>query len=203
MAQPLQKSFAGLPQSFLKPFRANAIAARPRLGSILVPAIFSRVGVPHADQVKILFPIRPFFIERRRAKTGFNPMHRSILTDTRLRHVVQVFVARNGAFAERSVHNRLPKNFFPPGLDSRFHQVTHGRKIPNPGRIANRTHSRNLIFNDTDSKQIPKLEWVARATRLFRPASGRTERGQRWNWKQTYGKVRALSHSERQASRLP
>ena len=41
--------------------------------------------------------------------------------------------------------------------------------------------------------RTPKLKWVARATRLCRPATGRTEGEGRWHWQPTHEEVRALS----------
>jgi hypothetical protein len=58
-----------------------------------VTAVPARVGVLHAEQLEILFPIRSLLRERRIAKAGLNPYHDPVFVHPRMLHVVQIFVA--------------------------------------------------------------------------------------------------------------
>src|SRR2546427_6468714 len=78
-AQFPQKRLALCAQPFLKLGRAVAVAARPRLGAIFVPAITPRMSVFDAEQIEILLPVRAFFGQRRIAETAFNPGGEAVL----------------------------------------------------------------------------------------------------------------------------
>ena len=79
-------------QSLFEPLRAIAVAARPTFSAVLVATVFPIVRVLHAEQIEMLLPVRPFFLQRCGAETGFHPMRDAILAHARLLHVVSVFV---------------------------------------------------------------------------------------------------------------
>ena len=73
---------------FLQVLRAIAVAAGPRLCSVFVPAIASRVRILYADQFEIFFPIRTLFRKRRIAEASFHPGRSSGFVHPRFAHVV-------------------------------------------------------------------------------------------------------------------
>ena len=82
---------------------AIAIAARPRLGAVFVPAIPARMGVLYTDQIEIFFPICPLFRQWRIAKAGLDPGGGAVPIHPRLVHIVNVLVAGDRIFSERAV----------------------------------------------------------------------------------------------------
>jgi hypothetical protein len=60
--QYVHKRLAIASELFFKPARAIALPAGPGLGAVFVPAIIATMGIDHADQLEILFPVRPFFL---------------------------------------------------------------------------------------------------------------------------------------------
>jgi hypothetical protein len=86
----------------LEAFCAIAVRAGPGLCAIPVTAILSVVSILDAEQLEVLFPIRPLLLKRGRAKTGLNPMCNAILANPRLFHVINVFITSNGTFSECS-----------------------------------------------------------------------------------------------------
>ena len=93
-----------------------------------MPAIASRVRVFHAEQFKVLLPVRTLFVEWRRAETGFNPVRGAVIADPSLLHVVNIFIAGNGAATERSIRNGIAQSLLPSTLHASFDQVTHGQR---------------------------------------------------------------------------
>src|SRR4051812_17830000 len=76
-----------LAREFLfEPGRAVALAARPRLGAVFVPAVFPRVRVLHREQLEKFLPIRPLLVERRGAKTNLHPARDAVGEQSRLLH---------------------------------------------------------------------------------------------------------------------
>ena len=53
----------------------------------------------------------------------------AILTDPGLLHVVNVFIASDGALAERAIGDGLEKGIFLSGFDAGFDEVTHAQPI--------------------------------------------------------------------------
>ena len=92
-----------------------------------MPAILPVVRVFDLQQLKILFPIRTFFLERRGAIARLHPVRDAIFTDPRLFHVIDIFVTGNGAPTQRAVPNGLPQSLFPTGFYPCFDQITHGK----------------------------------------------------------------------------
>ena len=60
-----------------------------------MPAIFAVVRVLDAQEFKVFFPIKPFFGQRRGAKTGLDPTRYAVIADARVLEVVNVFVSGN------------------------------------------------------------------------------------------------------------
>ena len=93
--QRFEEGFALAAQLLFQLLRTVAIAARPRFGPVLVPAIAARMRVLHPDELEIFFPIRPFLRQRRIAKTGFDPGRDALTVHPRLVHIMNIFVARD------------------------------------------------------------------------------------------------------------
>src|SRR5258708_1647969 len=79
LAPALQLSFQTL--------GAVAIAAGPRFGSVLVLASPPVVRVLNTRQLEVLFPVGPFFEQRRGTVADFHPAGGLVFADPRLLHV--------------------------------------------------------------------------------------------------------------------
>ena len=110
---------------FLQLFRAIAVAAGPQLCSVLVPAIASRVRILYAEQFEILLPVRALFRERRLAEASFHPDRSSGFVYARLAHVVQIFIAGDGATPERTVVDRADERTFLARFQLCFNEIPH------------------------------------------------------------------------------
>jgi hypothetical protein len=115
-----------LAQPFFQLFRAIAVGAGPRFLTVQVPAIFARVGIFNAKQLKIFFPVRAFFSERGRAKTNFDPGHRVVGCSARVLHIPEIFIAGNRPAAQCLFIDCSSEIRFTPGFDACFYQITHG-----------------------------------------------------------------------------
>src|ERR1044072_6945116 len=85
------------------------------------------MSVLHAEEVEILLPKRPLLVERRIAETGLHPGRNASGIDARLLHVVLVFVARDRAFPERVIIDRLEQRLLLSRFYTDFDEVTHGK----------------------------------------------------------------------------
>ena len=121
----LQERLPFLAQALFEAFGAIAVAARPGLGAVPVAAIFAIVRVFDAEEVEIFFPVRTLLLKRRRAETGFDPMGRAVVAEASLLHVVEVFVAGDGALAERVVADGLQKSLVVAGFHASFDEIAH------------------------------------------------------------------------------
>src|SRR6476646_1318893 len=70
---------------------AVAVGAGPGLLAVEIAALGAGVGVLDANKLEILFPIRPFFLERLVAEADLDPFDRAITVDARISHVAEVF----------------------------------------------------------------------------------------------------------------
>ena len=77
------------------------------------------------DQIEEFFPVGAFFGQRRIAKTAFNPFRDAVLIQPGFTHVVQIFVARDRAAAERFLSDCAKEIVFLCGLELCFDEVTH------------------------------------------------------------------------------
>ena len=109
----------------LQLFRAIAVAAGPQLCSILVPAIASQVRILYAEQFEILLPVGALFRERRLAEASFHPDRSSGFVHARLAHVVQIFIAGDGAPPERTVVDRADERTFLARFQLCFNEIPH------------------------------------------------------------------------------
>ncbi len=73
-------------------------------------------------------------------------MRHAVIAEARLLHVPVIFIARNGAPAQRAVGDRLQQGFFGPGLTralTRYRMAakytTENRLNENPGANSNET----------------------------------------------------------------
>ena len=123
--QCLQEGATLVTQLLFERVRAIAFGTGPRFRSILVSAIPSRMRVLHLEQFKVFLPIGTFFIERSVAETHFNPARRVISCQSCLLHVMQVFVASDGAATKYAGPNRLKQRWRAIRFDARLYQVPH------------------------------------------------------------------------------
>lgn len=93
-----------------------------------MPAVPAGMRVLHAEQLEILFPIRPFFFQRLIAETGLDPGRDAFPLHAGLPHIALVFVSSDGAFAEGVVLDRIEQRFFLAGLYPGFNEVAHGKR---------------------------------------------------------------------------
>src|SRR5207237_9617856 len=104
---------------------AVAVAARPVLGTVFVPALAARVRVLDGVELEELFPVGPLFRERRGAEAGLHPLDAAVGELARVRHVVQIFAAGDGSFAERGVLDGVVQCSAPTVLHARGDQLWH------------------------------------------------------------------------------
>ena len=90
-----------------------------------MPAIFPGVRVLYGKKVEVLFPIRSLLIERRRAETGFDPLDGAAFIDACFLHVVEIFVAGNGAAAKFAGIDRGQEWLGLAGFNASFDEITH------------------------------------------------------------------------------
>jgi hypothetical protein len=64
------------------------------------------MGVLYADELEELFPVRPFLIERHIAIAHLDPADSAIGAESRLSHVVQIFIAGHRSAAECALFDR-------------------------------------------------------------------------------------------------
>ena len=123
--QFFQKRLSGLLQPLFEAPSAIAIGAGPGFSAVFMAAISSRMSVLHLQQFKIFLPVRPFFIQRRGAETGFNPVSDALLVEPGVPQIVNVFFSRNRAAAQRPIGNGVEQGLFASGFESSLHQITH------------------------------------------------------------------------------
>ena len=73
--------------------------------------------VSNAEQIKILLPIRPFFLQRSGTKAHFHPRADAVFCNAGLVHILIVFVTRHGSPAQGARFNR--KRYGGCGLSKR------------------------------------------------------------------------------------
>src|SRR5947209_16201876 len=69
-----------------------AIAARPSLRAVLVPAVAPRMRIFHTHELEIFLPVGALFGQRRIAKTGFDPGCNAVVVQARFVHIINVLV---------------------------------------------------------------------------------------------------------------
>jgi len=100
-------------------FCTVAISTSPGFRTVLVTAKATVMRVLHARQIKILFPIRPFFLERSRAIADFDPASGFVLAKPSVFHISKVLAFSNRSLAQSAILNRSKKSGFAAGLHSR------------------------------------------------------------------------------------
>ena len=120
-----QQSHAFTSQLVFQALGAITFAARPQLRPVLMPAIFSRMRVFHAEQLEIFFPIRPFLIQRRITETSFDPCGGAGFIQACLLHIIEILITGDVSLAERLVFYRPQQ----PGITAAFNlclnQIAH------------------------------------------------------------------------------
>ena len=79
----------------------------------------------HGEKLEVFLPIGPLFLQRRLAKTRFDPGRNPGEVDPRLLHVVLVFVTRDGASTERLLVDGAEKWILLASLHAGFNEVAH------------------------------------------------------------------------------
>ena len=96
----------------LQTLGAIAGLAGPGLRSVLVPALLAVVRVLHLDQIEVLLPIGPLFLEGSWTIAHLNPAGRAVLAQPSVLHVSEVLASGYRTFAQGSAFNRLEKSPF-------------------------------------------------------------------------------------------
>ena len=125
LLQGIKERGSGVLEALLEAARAIAVTAGPRLRAIEITAFSSGVGVTNFDQLEVFFPIRAFLFERYAAETHFDPARHPVPGDTRVLHVIEVFVSSNGAATERARLDCVEQRLFASGLDACFDEIAH------------------------------------------------------------------------------
>ena len=126
-AKRLQERRAGIFQLLLQSRSAIAVAAGPRFFTVVVAALAAVVCILHFPEIKIFFPIRPFFLQRRGTVTDFHPAHRAVIADPRIPHIAQVLALGDGALAKLFILDGLKKVIRATGFNVSLNQVPHGK----------------------------------------------------------------------------
>jgi hypothetical protein len=87
------------------------------------------MGILYAGKFEILFPVRPFFLERRGAIADFHPASGLVGTPPRVLHIAQVFPFRDRALTKSLILDGLKKFGFAVGFHPGTYEIAHGRKI--------------------------------------------------------------------------
>ncbi len=114
-----------LARRFFQAPRAIAVAAGPRLGAVFMPAIAPGMRVFDCEQLEILLPVWPLFLERRITETCFHPVRFALVVYTRRLHIVEIFIPGDGAAAKRPVIDRIAKFAILTGPEFCSYQITH------------------------------------------------------------------------------
>ena len=68
----------------------------------------------HLDQLELLLPVGPFFLQWSRTGADLNPAGRAVLAKPGVLHVAQMLAAGYRTFAQGSLLDRLEKDRSPP-----------------------------------------------------------------------------------------
>ena len=82
----------------------------------------------NAQELKILVPVRPLFLQRRIAEAALDPRGHAAFIQARLHHVVQIFIAGDRAATESPFINSVKKGGFFAGFDLRLYDIAHRKK---------------------------------------------------------------------------
>jgi hypothetical protein len=91
------------------------------------------MGILYAGKFEILFPVRPFFLERRGAIADFHPASGLVGTQPRVLHIAQVFPFRDRALTKSLILDGLKEFGFAVGFHPGTYEIAHGRKIVDCG----------------------------------------------------------------------
>jgi len=123
--QRFEKRFAGQFQFLFQPRRAVTVSAGPWFGRVFIPALLPIVSILNARQIEILFPVGPFFLQRRRTIAYLHPPRRLVRAKPRVLHVAQILAFRDRSLAEGLLFDCFQQIIFASGLYARSHQITH------------------------------------------------------------------------------
>src|SRR5262245_14302967 len=73
----------------------------------------------------MLFPIRPFFLERSRTIADLDPTRGPVVAQASVFHVAQIFALGDGTLAKSVFFNRLEQVSFPTPPDPCTNQIAH------------------------------------------------------------------------------
>ena len=112
-------------QHTFEPGRAVAGRAGPRLFAGFVPALGAGVGVLHAEEVEVLLPVGPLFLERCLAEARLDPLHAPVGQLARLGHVAEILAAGHRSAPQRAAADGTRQRPPPARLHARRHEITH------------------------------------------------------------------------------
>src|SRR6059058_642742 len=97
------------------------------------------VGVLHAQQLEILFPVRPLLVERYIAEADLDPADRAVVAQAGIGHVAEIFVARHRTATESTVLDCAQQRRFTAWPDAGGDEVAHRTEIVGDGRAPRTT----------------------------------------------------------------
>src|SRR4051812_1595515 len=87
LPKQIEERCAGLGEMRFELHRAVALPARPRLFTVLIPAVLARVSILHAHQLEIFLPVRPLLFQRGGAEAALDPADGAVVAQPRVGHV--------------------------------------------------------------------------------------------------------------------
>src|SRR5207237_8532452 len=87
------------------------------------------MGVLNLEKIEIFLPVGPLLIEWFVAITDLDPLHSAVLELSSFRHVSEIFAARNGSTAKRSIENGARKCFCSSGFYFCSDEVAHLKSL--------------------------------------------------------------------------
>jgi hypothetical protein len=77
-------------------------------------------------ELKVFFPVRALFLQRRGTVTDFHPAHRFVVSNSRILHIAQVLALGYGTLAKLFTLDRINKILRATGFNAGLNQITHG-----------------------------------------------------------------------------
>ena len=111
---------------------ASAIATTtsPRFGAVFIATFAAVVGILHAREIEVLFPIGTLFLERSGTVADLDPSRGAVRKKARVLYVPKIFAFCDRTSAQSSTFDGFEKGSLKAGLDAGTHQIAHGYEAP-------------------------------------------------------------------------
>ena len=114
--------------------------------------------VLNAQELKILLPVRPLFLQRRIAEAALDPRGHAAVIQARLLHVVQIFTAGDRAATKCPFINGTKKGGFLARFDLRPYEIAHRKTYHGLRPIGSLGGVENDEIRMTNDEGMTKLE---------------------------------------------